>query len=89
LYLWHWPVFVYTRPGLDWQLNGWASIAARLAITVALTEASYQLVERPIRERGFATYVREGPQLHLPRPRPRRPSRRRSTPNPGTRPLIT
>ena len=22
LYLWHWPVFVYTRPGLDWSLHG-------------------------------------------------------------------
>jgi peptidoglycan/LPS O-acetylase OafA/YrhL len=66
LYLWHWPVFVYTRPGLDWALQGWASIAARLAITVVLTEASYQLVEKPIRERGLMEYLRGGPQLHLP-----------------------
>ena len=32
LYLWHWPVFVYTRPGLDWSLHGPAALAARLAI---------------------------------------------------------
>jgi peptidoglycan/LPS O-acetylase OafA/YrhL len=67
LYLWHWPVFVYTRPGLDWPLHGWAAVAARLAIAAALTEASYQLVERPIRERGVVAYLRGGPQLRLPR----------------------
>jgi len=69
LYLWHWPVFVYTRPGLDWPLQGWADIAARLAITLALTEASYLLVERPIREQGFAGYLRNGPQLRFRAPR--------------------
>jgi peptidoglycan/LPS O-acetylase OafA/YrhL len=52
LYLWHWPVFVYTRPGLDWQLHGGPELAARLAITLALTELSYRLVEEPIRRRG-------------------------------------
>jgi hypothetical protein len=57
LYLWHWPVFVYTRPGLDWQLHGGLALAARLAITVGLTELSYQLVEQPIRRRGSRDVV--------------------------------
>jgi peptidoglycan/LPS O-acetylase OafA/YrhL len=54
LYLWHWPIFVYTRPGLDWPLHGAAALAARLAITAACTELSFRFVERPIRERGLA-----------------------------------
>jgi peptidoglycan/LPS O-acetylase OafA/YrhL len=62
LYLWHWPVFVYTRPGLDWQLFGWKAFAVRIGVTVALTELTYQLVEKPIRERGFAAYLRGGPR---------------------------
>ena len=49
LYLWHWPVFVYTRPGLDWPLTGTAALVVRLAITVVLTELSYRLVEVPMR----------------------------------------
>ena len=65
LYLWHWPVFVYTRPGLDWSLRGWQALVVRLALTVALTELGFQLVERPIRERGLRDYLRHGPQLHL------------------------
>jgi len=55
LYLWHWPVFVYTRPGLDWQLHGLTALGVRLALTAVLTEASFRFVERPIRERGFAS----------------------------------
>jgi hypothetical protein len=49
LYLWHWPVFVYTRPQLDVPLTGAANVALRLTLTVILAEASYRLVERPLR----------------------------------------
>ncbi len=52
LYLWHWPVFVYTRPGLDWSLHGPAALAVRLAIVGLLTEVSYRLVEVPLRREG-------------------------------------
>ncbi|TMK46543.1 MAG: acyltransferase [Actinobacteria bacterium] len=49
LYLWHWPVFVYTRPQLDVPLTGTANVVLRLALTVILAELSYRLVERPLR----------------------------------------
>ncbi len=49
IYLWHWPVFLLTRPGLDVQLDGLALLAVRLAITFAATELSYRLVETPVR----------------------------------------
>jgi peptidoglycan/LPS O-acetylase OafA/YrhL len=49
IYLWHWPVFVLTRPGLDLPLTGWADVALRLAITLVLAELSYRCVERPFR----------------------------------------
>jgi hypothetical protein len=52
LYLWHWPVFVYTRPQLDVPLTGAANLALRLALTAVLAEASYRLVERPLRSLG-------------------------------------
>ena len=49
LYLWHWPVFVYTRPQLDVPLTGTANLVLRLAVTVILAEGSYRLVEQPLR----------------------------------------
>jgi len=53
IYLWHWPVFQLTRPRLDVDMNGYALLAVRLALTVALVEGSYRAVEAPVRERRF------------------------------------
>lgn len=49
IYLWHWPVFMLTRPQIDIPLDGPALFALRLAITLWLAEATYQAVERPLR----------------------------------------
>ncbi len=59
LYLWHWPVFVYTRPGLDWSLHGPTALAARLAIVALLTELSYRFVEVPLRREGLVSRARK------------------------------
>jgi hypothetical protein len=49
LYLWHWPVVAATRPGVDVALDGVSLLALRLALTALLAEASYRLVETPLR----------------------------------------
>lgn len=49
LYLWHWPVFMLTRPQLDVTLEGTPLLALRFAATFALAELSYRIVETPIR----------------------------------------
>ncbi len=48
VYLWHWPVIVYLN-GTRTGLSGWSLDVARIAATLALSTASYYLVERPIR----------------------------------------
>ena len=53
LYLWHWPVFQLTRPRVDVEIDGWELFLIRMAITLILVEVSYQIIERPIRERRF------------------------------------
>ena len=57
IYLWHWPVFALSRPQLDVPVDGWPLLAGRLAVTFALAELSYRLVEAPVRsgalERGW------------------------------------
>lgn len=49
LYLWHWPIFVMTRPGLDVPVEGAANLALRLVLTALVAELSYRFVEHPIR----------------------------------------
>jgi peptidoglycan/LPS O-acetylase OafA/YrhL len=66
LYLWHWPVFVYTRPGLDWSLHGPAALAVRLAIVAVLTEVSYRFVEVPLRREGIVALTRKLRLRRLP-----------------------
>jgi peptidoglycan/LPS O-acetylase OafA/YrhL len=60
IYLWHWPVYVVTRPGVDLNVNPDLVLAFRIAVTVALAELSYRYVEQPIRSGSFSRYVREG-----------------------------
>jgi peptidoglycan/LPS O-acetylase OafA/YrhL len=49
IYLWHWPVFMVTRPELDVPFDGLPLLALRLTITIVLADLSYRLVETPIR----------------------------------------
>jgi peptidoglycan/LPS O-acetylase OafA/YrhL len=49
IYLWHWPVFMVTRPQLDLPIEGWPLLSLRLAATIALAHLSYHYVETPIR----------------------------------------
>ncbi len=49
LYLWHWPIFMVTRPQLDTTLEGTPLLVLRLAVTFAAAELSYRVIESPIR----------------------------------------
>ena len=49
IYLWHWPIFMVTRPGIDVPWSEPVAFAVRLALTLGVAELSYRLVEMPIR----------------------------------------
>jgi len=57
LYLWHWPIFMVMRPGLDTPLSGVWNTLARLMVTFAVVEVSYRYVEIPIRRGGLKRLV--------------------------------
>lgn len=76
IYLWHWPVFMLTRPQLDVALDGWQLLAMRVAATLVLAELSYRMVEMPVR-RGALDRILRG------RPAPRRLQRPLSTLRPA------
>lgn len=58
IYLWHWPVFMLTRPGLDVAWPGWVVVVVRLGLTLGIAELSFRFVEMPVRRgalgRGWA-----------------------------------
>lgn len=50
IYLWHWPVFMLTRPGIDLpSMDENAVLALRLILTIGIAAISYRYVEMPIR----------------------------------------
>ena len=72
IYLWHWPIFMVTRPQLDVPIDGLPLLALRLAATVLIAEISYRFVETPIRTgalRRVWELLRETHRPSLARPR--------------------
>ena len=57
IYLWHWPVIVYLN-GARTGLSTWPLDILRIVVTLALSTASYYLVERPIRLARLHGWVR-------------------------------
>lgn len=60
LYLWHWPVVVFLRDGM--QAPGshtpdWVVGAIAVVISLLLSEASYRWVENPLRRQGYRRVV--------------------------------
>ena len=53
LYLYHWPIFVVTRPDIDVPFGPVPTFALQLVLTFLVAEASYRYLEIPIR-RGTA-----------------------------------
>ena len=54
IYLWHWPIYMITRPQLDLALNGLPLLALRLGLTAMLAELSFRFVEQPVRHGALA-----------------------------------
>ena len=50
IYLWHWPLFMITRPDLDLPFHGYGLLIGRFVVTGILAELSYRFVEIPIRQ---------------------------------------
>ncbi|WP_082574050.1 acyltransferase family protein [Cellulomonas sp. Root137] len=57
IYLWHWPVFMLTRPGVDIALEPWAATPLRLAAVLMIAELSYRCVELPVRRGAIGRVV--------------------------------
>jgi len=68
IYLWHWPIFMVTRPGFELGFGGVAADGLRVGLTLLAAEASYRFVERPIRA-GAVRRALGAPQWRTPQGR--------------------
>jgi peptidoglycan/LPS O-acetylase OafA/YrhL len=57
LYLYHWPVFIFLRPGVDVPWGRWPTLVVQVFLTVVIAELSYRWVEQPIRRQGFKSWA--------------------------------
>jgi peptidoglycan/LPS O-acetylase OafA/YrhL len=57
IYLYHWPIVVLTRPGVDVPGPAWLVDLGRIAATLLVAEVSYRLVELPVRRGALGRWA--------------------------------
>ncbi len=67
LYLWHWPIFMMTRPGSDLRWGTGPDVILRLGLTAAAAELTYRYIEQPWRD-GRALFAWRLRLASIPRP---------------------
>ncbi len=70
IYLWHWPLFLVTRPGVDIPVDGIVALVLRVAMLLGIAELSYRYLEMPVRRGALARGWRRVRDGELPQPSP-------------------
>lgn len=71
IYLWHWPIFVLMRSGIDIQWAEPIAFTAKIAIVLVVSDLSYRFVEMPIRNGAIGTRLAIWRAAGVPRPQAR------------------
>ena len=71
IYLWHWPIFVLMRTGIDIQWPDPVAFVVKIAIVLVIADLSYRLVEIPIRNGAIGSRLTVWRAAGIPRPQVR------------------
>jgi peptidoglycan/LPS O-acetylase OafA/YrhL len=71
IYLWHWPIFVLLRSGIDIQWPDPVAFAVKIAIVLVIADLSYRFVEMPIRNGAIGSRLQVWRAAGVPRPKAR------------------
>ena len=68
IYLWHWPIFVLMRSGVDIQWPEPLAFTVKIAIVLLVASLSYRFVEMPIRNGAIGSRLAIWRAAGVPRP---------------------
>ena len=71
IYLWHWPIFVLLRSGIDIQWSEPLAFAFKVGIVLVIADLSYRFVEMPIRKGAIGSRLTTWRAAGVPRPQAR------------------
>ena len=71
IYLWHWPIFVLMRSGIDIQWPDPIAFVVKIAIVLVISDLSYRFVELPIRQGAIGSRLTVWRAAGVPRPQAR------------------
>ena len=71
IYLWHWPIFVLLRSGIDIQWPDPVAFMVKVSIVLVVADLSYRFVEMPIRNGAIGSRLTTWRNAGVPRPQPR------------------
>jgi peptidoglycan/LPS O-acetylase OafA/YrhL len=71
IYLWHWPIFVLMRSGIDIQWPDPIAFVVKIAIVLVIADLSYRFVEMPIRQGAIGSRLSVWRAAGVPRPQAR------------------
>ena len=69
IYLWHWPIFLFLRPGLDTTWPDFVTQLVRFCLVLISAELSYRFVEMPIRNGSIGRLITKWKEFGIPRPK--------------------
>jgi peptidoglycan/LPS O-acetylase OafA/YrhL len=71
IYLWHWPIFILMRSGIDIQWAEPIAFVVKVSIVLVIADLSYRYVEMPIRNGAIGTRLNVWRAAGVPRPQAR------------------
>jgi peptidoglycan/LPS O-acetylase OafA/YrhL len=71
IYLWHWPIFVLMRSGIDIQWPDPIAFVVKVSIVLVIADLSYRYVEMPIRNGAIGSRITVWRAAGVPRPQVR------------------
>lgn len=69
IYIWHWPIFMLLRPGIDVSWSENLNTVIRFVLVLLIADLSYRFVEIPIRNGIIGRKLENWKQSGIPRPK--------------------